>query len=238
MRSASPPSLSLQELTNPLHIQIHSGEDTRFLGIKYSTNLRLIVLIHSTFFRERYQFAVGRCYALGRGVVQDANEAFKWYHRAAMGRCAEALYEVAQCYLTGEGTNYDPKESIYWMHQAADQGITQAQYVIGRCYEIGRTFPQDYNQALSYYVQASSKGHPGAFYQLGRYYEKGLILKQNYTQAMECYKLASEKGFPDAHYALGRLYETREFDISTSLLNMSMNQPEHVLQHKEARKYR
>lgn len=31
---------------------------------------------------------------------------------------------------------------------------------------------------------------------------------------------------------------TREFDISTSLLNMSMSQPEHVLQHKEARKYR
>ena len=30
----------------------------------------------------------------------------------------------------------------------------------------------------------------------------------------------------------------REFDISTSLLNMSMSQPEHVLQHKEARKYR
>ena len=32
--------------------------------------------------------------------------------------------------------------------------------------------------------------------------------------------------------------KTREFDISTSLLNMSMSQPEHVLQHKEARKYR
>ena len=32
--------------------------------------------------------------------------------------------------------------------------------------------------------------------------------------------------------------EEREFDISTSLLNMSMSQPEHVLQHKEARKYR
>ena len=32
--------------------------------------------------------------------------------------------------------------------------------------------------------------------------------------------------------------EQREFDISTSLLNMSMSQPEHVLQHKEARKYR
>ena len=30
----------------------------------------------------------------------------------------------------------------------------------------------------------------------------------------------------------------REFDISTSLLNMSMSQPEHVLQHKKARKYR
>lgn len=35
----------------------------------------------------------------------------------------------------------------------------------------------------------------------------------------------------------GNLLE-REFDISTSLLNMSMSQPEHVLQHKEARKYR
>lgn len=33
-------------------------------------------------------------------------------------------------------------------------------------------------------------------------------------------------------------YLKREFDISTSLLNMSMSQPEHVLQHKEARKYR
>ena len=30
----------------------------------------------------------------------------------------------------------------------------------------------------------------------------------------------------------------REFGISTSLLNMAMSQPEHVLQHKEARKYR
>ena len=37
---------------------------------------------------------------------------------------------------------------------------------------------------------------------------------------------------------VGNFLMIREFDISTSLLNMSMSQPEHVLQHKEARKYR
>ena len=37
---------------------------------------------------------------------------------------------------------------------------------------------------------------------------------------------------------LGFIGILREFDISTSLLNMSMSQPAHVLQHKEARKNR
>ena len=39
-------------------------------------------------------------------------------------------------------------------------------------------------------------------------------------------------------YRMAKNMSLREFDISTSLLNMSMSQPEHVLQHKEARKYR
>lgn len=52
-------------------------------------------------------------------------------------------------------------------------------------------------------------------------------------------KVMDEMGIDLSHHTPKsvNLY-IREFDISTSLLNMSMSQPEHVLQHKEARKYR
>ena len=56
------------------------------------------------------------------------------------------------------------------------------------------------------------------------------------VKAQGVYELTGKAPFTIRFGQLSRYL--REFDISTSLLNMSMSQPEHVLQHKEARKYR
>ena len=63
-----------------------------------------------------------------------------------------------------------------------------------------------------------------------------VLMGMQSVKAQGLYELTGKAPFTIRFGQLSRYL--REFDISTSLLNMSMSQPEHVLQHKEARKYR
>ena len=61
---------------------------------------------------------------------------------------------------------------------------------------------------------------------------------ENYRPPLDGERYLTDREVAELLRVSRRTLQEREFDISTSLLNMSMSQPEHVLQHKEARKYR
>jgi hypothetical protein len=55
-----------------------------------------------------------RCYATGKGVGQDWEEAAKWYRMAADQGVAEAQTSLAFCYFHGHGVAQDRDKAVNW----------------------------------------------------------------------------------------------------------------------------
>ena len=59
-------------------------------------------------------------------------------------------------------------------------------------------------------------------------------MRKQQGRFLQCPRFVKKQGIYDSPDSPVCIYERREFDISTSLLNMAMSQPEHILQHKRA----
>ena len=78
------------------------------------------------------QNELGICYAKGKGVTEDLNEAIKWYRKAAEQGHAEAQNKVGNYYFDGKGgLPQDYVEAVKWYKKAAEQGEADAQYSLG-----------------------------------------------------------------------------------------------------------
>ena len=61
------------------------------------------------------QLSFGVCYAAGRGVAKDMQQAVSWFRRAAEQGDAQALFFMGLCCARGEGVAKDEIESYaYW----------------------------------------------------------------------------------------------------------------------------
>ena len=91
------------------------------------------------------QFVLGLMYEDGKGdVLQNNNEAMRWYRLAA-----DQGFALGQCWLglmydAGKGVPQDYAEAAKWYRLAADQGFGMAQYDIGYMYALGRGVPRNY----------------------------------------------------------------------------------------------
>ncbi|MDB4723205.1 sel1 repeat family protein [Akkermansiaceae bacterium] len=64
-------------------------------------------------------------------IEKDAEEAVKWYRKAADQGNATAQYNLGLSYDYGEGVEKDAEEAVKWYRKAADQGIAAAQKNLG-----------------------------------------------------------------------------------------------------------
>lgn len=69
------------------------------------------------------QVNLGVCYAKGRGVEQDYEQAVYWWRQAAEQGNANAQDNLGLCYASG-------KQAIYWWRKAAEQGDLNATQVL------------------------------------------------------------------------------------------------------------
>lgn len=72
------------------------------------------------------ELRVGYMYNTGKGIERDAEEAVRWYTRAAMQGNAEAEYGLGNIYLFGQGVAKDYITSYVWFYLAAGQGHASA----------------------------------------------------------------------------------------------------------------
>lgn len=72
------------------------------------------------------ELRVGYMYNTGKGIERDAQEAVRWYTRAAMQGNAEAEYGLGNIYLFGQGVAKDYITSYLWFYLAAGQGHASA----------------------------------------------------------------------------------------------------------------
>ena len=102
-------------------------------------------------------------YANGRGVIQNDEQAVKWYRRAAEQGHAIAQYDLSWMYQHGRGVSQNSSEAAQWCRRAAEQGYADAQNTLGWRYQYVRGVgAQNYDEAIRWYCRAAEQEHPDA----------------------------------------------------------------------------
>ena len=83
------------------------------------------------------------CTRLGRGVIQDYNEAAKWYRKSAEQGWESAQFNLGLMYYNGHGVIQDYNQALKWWRKAVEQGHVNAQVMLGKMYYDGRGVSQD-----------------------------------------------------------------------------------------------
>jgi TPR repeat protein len=108
------------------------------------------------------QFTLGSCYANGRGVPRDYQQAVQWYYRSAVQGYAPAQNRLGVCYYRGLGTPRNFASAVVWYRKAADQGNAVAQDNLGSCYYNGHGVRRDYAEAARWYGLSAAQGNQTA----------------------------------------------------------------------------
>ena len=160
------------------------------------------------------QLVLANCYAEGKGVEKNPQQAVQWWQKSADGDNAKAQYHLGQAYLDGLGVKHDAKKAIDWLTLSAEAGNAHAQYLIGKMYHEGYVVAQNHKFAKNWLSRAASNGHTDAINLLGiidTIYESGTIVHYDSIDAL---KENANKGDPDAQYELGLHYKNGSYNDS------------------------
>ena len=159
------------------------------------------------------QYQLGRCYGLGRGVMENYEEAIKWFLKAAEKGHTQAQYTLGSCYEngqygSGQSTGTNPAEALKWYRKAVEQGNADAESALGSCYTRGIGVPKNEIEGLKWFRKAGEQEQKDAQLYLGQFYllGHGRPGEKDYVEAMKWYRKAAENGNPKAQSILGRAY--------------------------------
>jgi TPR repeat protein len=141
----------------------------------------------------------------GEGVLQNYDEAIKWYIKAAnqTGIYAQrAQFNLASDYFNGIGVAQDKVEAVKWYRKAAEQNFALAQVVMGYCYQFGRGVSMDEAEAVKWYRKAADQNDACAQNNLGLCYCTGQGVPQDYAEAVKWFRKAAEQDHADGQYNL------------------------------------
>ena len=153
------------------------------------------------------QYNLGWAYEYGRGVVENKQEAVRWYRKAAKQGDADAQYNLGFAYEYGAGVAEDKREAVRWYRKAAKQGNALAQLGLGFAYEHGEGVAEDKREAVRWYRKAAEQGDALAQSNLGAAYDYGEGVVEDKREAAHWYRKAAEQGNADAQSALGTAYK-------------------------------
>ena len=105
---------------------------------------------------------LGAVYADGVGVLQDEQEAVRWFRTAADAGDASAQNNLGVMYADGRGVLRDDAAAFGWFESAAEQGNVLAQNNLGVMYVSGRGVERDYISAHKWFNLAGAAGYEGA----------------------------------------------------------------------------
>lgn len=142
------------------------------------------------------QFQLGWMYHKGEGVVQDDQEAAKWYRMAAEQGDTDAQFNLGVTYANGYGVLQDYKEAVKWYRKAAEQGNARAQNNLGYMYDNGYGVLQNIKRAHMWFNIARSNGekeHAGEnIEELSRF-----MTPSDISKAQDMVKKCVDSGYQD-----------------------------------------
>ncbi len=86
-------------------------------------------------------------YYHGEGVLQNFEEANRWFRLAAEQGYSDAQYVLAQVYENGTGVPQNRAEAAKWYRLAAEQGNVDAQFNLALMYNRGEGVLQSFEEA-------------------------------------------------------------------------------------------
>ena len=92
----------------------------------YEKALSILVPLAETADHAYAQYFVGRMHAAGQGVEKNAEEAAKWYRKAAELGVADAQFRLGGMYEAGDGVPKDMEYAYGWYSVAAHLGNAKA----------------------------------------------------------------------------------------------------------------
>ena len=144
-------------------------------------------------------------------VLKEANEAIKWYSKAAEQGNAEAQYKLGNMY-NGDDDVRDIKEANKWYNKAAEQGNVEAQVKLGDIsllYFYSNEDERDKEEAIKWYSKAAEQNNAEGQYKLGNMYN-GDDDNRDLEKAIKWYSKSAKQGNVDAFLALGEIYSDNE----------------------------
>ncbi len=91
------------------------------------------------------QVVLGKMYMMGRGVLKDTDQAYRWFRASAAQGNADAQFFLGSFYLL---THKDIAQGLKWLRLSAEQGNQDAQLLLGKAYLDGsKELPRDPVQA-------------------------------------------------------------------------------------------
>lgn len=143
-----------------------------------------------------YEIAIR--YADGQGVARSAEEAARWFERAAGKGVALAQFRLGSMYEKGNGVRRDLKEARRLYGAAAEQGHAKAMHNLAVLYAEGIDGRPDYKTAAHWFQKAAGYGVPDSQYNLGILHARGLGLEKNLSESYKWFSLAAAQGDKEA----------------------------------------
>lgn len=108
--------------------------------------------------RPTAMFYLGVMSEKGQGVVQDYEQALRWYKYSAASGNDMAVLNLAVALAQGRNVPKDYQEAVRWYAKAAEGGNASAQYILSCLYHRGKAVTQDYVIAYMWANLAVSNG--------------------------------------------------------------------------------
>ena len=150
------------------------------------------------------QTLVAEILTRGLGIATNAEEAAKWYAKAAEQGVPEAQFQFALMQADGRFVTKNADAALQLMKASADAGNTLAQFNLAQMYVEHDRGPEGFAKALPLYERAAATGLPDAQYAMAQVFASGVAgKKQDLAEARRYLSLAAKQGFDTAQLDLG-----------------------------------
>jgi localization factor PodJL len=143
-------------------------------------------------------YAVAVRFAEGRGVPASAEEAARWFERAASKGLAPAQFRYASLLEKGLGVKKDIAQARRLYLAAAGKGNSKAMHNLAVLYAEGIDGKPDYTTAVQWFRRAAQRGIADSQYNLGVLCARGLGTEKSFEEAYKWFALAAAQGDREA----------------------------------------
>lgn len=146
---------------------------------------------------------VANCYALGVGVAQSEQSAFRWYLEGADRKDSEALYTLSFIEQTLHTIDAAADQKLAWLIEAVRLGSANAMAYYGLILVHGRGVDQDIERGLNLLKRGHKAGVGQASFTLAQLYRDGEHQPRNLRLAANLFQRSARRGYSWGHYHFG-----------------------------------